>query len=424
VNLGPLALAVALAASDGRGQQDSGSTGGASTGREPGSELTVYLLTFDPGPLIWERFGHNALWIRDSHSNTDWGYDYGRFSFGRTPADWLRFAGRFLRGDLNYSMGDAPARQYLDGYAAAGRSIWSQELDLPPEARLALRDFLDWNRREENRRYQYHYYLDNCSTRIRDALDRVIGGQIKTWADARLTRSTYRDHTRRTTERDPLMYTLLTTALGHPADQRITAWEEMFLPISLRPYLDSVVVRDPGGRVHPLVKESRHLVVNDQYLAADRPPSWVGRYLLIGVGLGALFLGLGRMGAGSIRWRYLLGWAGGLWSLVVGVGGAMLVFLWAFTAHRFAGWNENVFQLNLSSLVVAVAMPRGVFRHRAPALDGGLALAAGLAGLGLVAKLVPGFDQANLEVIALLLPGHLGLWAGRRLLRARLGEPR
>jgi hypothetical protein len=41
-------------------------------------------------------------------------------------------------------------------------------------------------------------------------------------------------------------------------------------------------------------------------------------------------------------------------------------------------------------------------------------VAAALAALGLLLKLLPWFDQDNLELIALVLPIHLGLWAGLR----------
>jgi hypothetical protein len=39
---------------------------------------------------------------------------------------------------------------------------------------------------------------------------------------------------------------------------------------------------------------------------------------------------------------------------------------------------------------------------------------AALAALGLLLKLLPGVHQSNLELIALALPIHLGLWAGLR----------
>lgn len=392
----------------------------------PGSELTVYLLTFDPGALIWERFGHNALWISDRKNGTDWGYDYGRFTFGRTFADRLRFFARFAKGDLNYSMGDAAVRQYLDGYAAAGRSIWVQELDLPPPARLALRVFLDWNRTEEHRYYRYHYYLDNCSTRIRDAIDRVLGGQIKAWADTVQTAWSWRDHTRRTTESDPLMYTLLTIGLGQPTDQPITAWEEMFLPISLRPYLDLVSVRDGGGPAHPLVKQERHLVESDRYRVADRPSGWTWRYLLVGLGFGGLLAGLGRLGRGSARWRYAFTGIGGLWSLLAGLSGLVLAGLWGLTSHHFASRNENLFQLNLVSLVVAATIPKGVLggdptRRSLTVFAAGLVAALGVVGLAL--KVLPAFGQSNLDVIAMILPIHVGLFAGLRMSQGGLLPP-
>jgi len=380
----------------------------------PGAELTVYLLTFDPGGLIWERFGHNALWIRDKRNESDWAYDYGRFSFGTTVGDVLRFAGRFAAADMRYSMGEGDARAYLASYQQAGRSIWAQELDLPPPARIALRDFLAWNIKDENKHYQYHYYLDNCSTRIRDALDRVIGGQLKAWAESVKTESTYRDHTRRTTENSLTTYTLLMLGLGQPVDRPVSAWEEMFLPISLRPYLNQFSVTDADGRHHPLVREERHLVESDRFLVRDRPSDWTAGYLATGVALGGLLLALGRFGRRSLRGRWGFGVVSVAWTLVTGLGGLVLVALWAFTAHRFSYWNENVLHLNLGALALAFMLPRaiwrGEWRHRQGVR---LALAvAGISVLGLGLKILPQMGQANFEMIALILPVHLGVWLG------------
>lgn len=379
-----------------------------------GDELTVYLLTFDPGGMVWERFGHNAVWIRDNKAGSDWAYDYGRFSFGSTIGDVLRFAGRFAAADMRYSMGEGDARAYLAAYQRAGRSIWAQELDLPPAARAALRDFLVWNAKEENKYYQYHYYLDNCSTRIRDALDRVVGGQLKTWAQSTKTVSTYRDHTRRTTENSVTTYTLLMFGLGQPVDQPVSAWEEMFLPISLRPYLNQLSVVDPDGRRHPLVKEERHLVESQLFSVRDRPSNWTVRYLAVGVLLGSVLLGLGRVGRRSLRGRWGFGVAAVSWTVVSGLGGVVLAALWAFSAHRFSYWNENVLQLNLGALALALVLPRAVWRgqiryQQGVRLAGAVAVISAL-GLGL--KILPQMGQANLDMIALVLPVHLGVWLG------------
>ncbi|HST08247.1 MAG TPA: DUF4105 domain-containing protein, partial [Gemmatimonadaceae bacterium] len=61
---------------------------------EPGSNLTVYLLTFGWGDVVWERFGHNAIWIKDRARGTDMTYNWGMFDFNQPHFVW-----RFVTGD-------------------------------------------------------------------------------------------------------------------------------------------------------------------------------------------------------------------------------------------------------------------------------------------------------------------------------------
>jgi hypothetical protein len=67
---------------------------------DPGSELTVYLLTMGPGDQVWEKFGHNAIWIHDERNRTDVAYHWGLFDF----AD-RNFLPNFIKGRMRYSMG-------------------------------------------------------------------------------------------------------------------------------------------------------------------------------------------------------------------------------------------------------------------------------------------------------------------------------
>ncbi|MEO7501078.1 MAG: hypothetical protein ABIW94_00435, partial [Gemmatimonadaceae bacterium] len=53
----------------------------ASDAAVPGAELTIYLMTMGPGDAVWEKFGHNAIWIHDSARNTDVAYNWGLFDF-------------------------------------------------------------------------------------------------------------------------------------------------------------------------------------------------------------------------------------------------------------------------------------------------------------------------------------------------------
>ena len=63
----------------------------------PGSELEVYLMTMGQGDMVWERYGHNAIGIRNRQTGEDVVYNWGLFSF-----DEPGFIGRFLRGEMMY----------------------------------------------------------------------------------------------------------------------------------------------------------------------------------------------------------------------------------------------------------------------------------------------------------------------------------
>jgi hypothetical protein len=160
---------------------------------EPGSELRVYLMTIGPGVAVWQRFGHNAIWIEDTRSGQAVAYNWGTFDFAQP-----NFIGRFLTGDTRYSMEAVDARLLTAHYAQQeNRSVWRQELALTPAQRAALLQFIQWNEREENKYYRYQYYVDNCSTRARDAIDRVLGGTIRRALEPVPTGTSYRWHTRR-----------------------------------------------------------------------------------------------------------------------------------------------------------------------------------------------------------------------------------
>ena len=312
-------------------------------------------------------------------------------------------------------MAGFPAEPYVGTYVRDNRSVWLQELNLPPAARLELRDFLRLNEQPEHRFYHYDYYQDNCSTRVRDALDRVIGGAIAAQTRHVATGTTYRFHTQRLTANDPPTFTGLLLALGPGVDRPISAWEEMFLPMALRDHARRVTLPGPDGASIPLVAGERTLFESTASAPPAAPPEWLPWYLILGAGIGGLAFALGAAGRRRIPGgRLSLGTLAALWGTVGGLGGVVLAGLWAFTDHTMAYRNENLFQLNPLMLGLAALVPMGLVGfERAGLWARYLALVlAGLSLLGFVLQALPGLDQVNGPVIALLMPVHLGLAAG------------
>ena len=381
--------------------------------RGPAAPLTIYLMTMGPGKRVWERFGHNAIWVHDPVRGTDRAYNYGLFDLRQE-----NFLLRFLQGRMWYWMQGFPAHAYVRLYRKANRSVWIQELDLPLEARRELQEFLEWNERPENRYYQYDYYRDNCSTRIRDALDRALKGRLRETTGNLPTGTTYRFHTRRLTVNDPLVYTGLLLALGQPADRPISAWEEMFLPLSLREHVRRVrLPAEAGGR--PLVKAERTLYESTDVPPPSRPPLRLPAYLGAGVLIGAAALGLGRSGRSSRPARAMFAVMMWTWAAVVTTAGLILGGLWALTDHAAAFRNENVLQATLPAIPLVWLAARALGNPRPERATLYLALVmSGISLMGLLLKVLPGFFQVNGEIIALALPVHLGV-AGAILLLSR-----
>ncbi|HET6779263.1 MAG TPA: DUF4105 domain-containing protein [Gemmatimonadales bacterium] len=374
--------------------------------RRPTDQLTVYLMTMGPGKAVWERFGHNAIWIHDPARGTDQAYNYGLFDLRQE-----KFLVRFLQGRMWYWMQGFPSESYVQLYRRANRSVWIQELEMSAEAKRELQDFLEWNELPENRFYHYDYYRDNCSTRVRDALDRALGGRIQDYAGTLPTGKTYRFHTQRLTANDPLVYTGLLLGLGHPVDREISAWDEMFLPLALRDHIRNVTVRTADGSQLPAVRSEQTLFKSSESDPPRAPPFWLPAYVVLGVAVGMGTIGLARAGTTSPAARRGFVAVSGGWSLLAGLFGIVLAGLWAFTDHSAAYQNENLFQVNPLQLALFPLLLRSTFASpRWRLWVAGFLAALSLAGLLL--KLVPGFYQVNGEIIGLALPIHLGVAAG------------
>jgi hypothetical protein len=363
-------------------------------------------MTMGPGPAVWERFGHNAIRVRDELKGTDIAYNWGMFSFEQD-----NFLLNFIRGRMEYWMQGIDAGAMAGGYANADRSVWVQELNLSPAQRADLRDFLEWNERPENRFYLYDYYLDNCSTRVRDAIDRALGGQLRSATEGIDAGTTFRSHTRALTSEDPALYAGLMLGLARPVDRPISVWEEMFLPMELMARIREVTIVNEAGETVPLVKSELVAYERSAPLSTPDPsPRWpVHTFLGLVIAGVILLAGVrrvdGRAGGGAFAWLATA------WMAIAGIFGLVILGLWAATDHSFSYWNENLFQINPLLLVLAVMIPlamRGSVTRTERAARWATVI-AGLSVLGFLLQPLPGFTQSNGEIIGLAMPINLAI---------------
>lgn len=374
---------------------------------DPGANLDVALVTFGPGTEVWERFGHNAILIRDRANGTQRLYNYGMFDFAQKD-----FFLNFARGRMLYRIDvDDPADAFAF-YRGEGRWFVKQDLTLAPAQRVKLADYLEWNARPENAQYRYDYFTDNCATRVRDALDAALGGAIRAQLIAPSRGFTYRMDTLRLMRPDPALMVLLDAGLGPFADRRLSYWAESFVPMEFMRYVREVKVRDARGDLVPLVAKETIVYPGALPEPPEFPPSWVWQSLALGILSGLGLLALARQRARA--WARVTFAAGAsLIAFVCGIAGLVLIGLWALTDHVAAWRNENILLLDPLCLLLVPAWIASARAHWQPSrfAKATSLLVVFLAAFEFFLKIYPSFPQDNRFWIALLLPIHAALAA-------------
>ena len=342
-------------------------------------------MTFGPGEIYFERFGHNAIWLREPGANLDHTFNFGYFDFEQED-----FFLRFMRGRMLYFSVAQPAQREFAYYVQTNRSIRAQKLNLTPPQYQRLRDYLLNEIQPENRNYRYDYYLNNCSTRIRDALDIALDGALSERTERMPAVLNFRDQTRRLTQMQFWYYLGLETGLGFPVDREVTRWDEMFIPMVVADEIAamSAAMARAGN---PLVEVDTVLFASSLPGSADKPAELWYRYLLFGLAVTGLAWLSGRFMPPL--------WLNGLcraWVLINATLGLILAALWLLTDHEASRTNANLLLLNPLFLLALVP---GLQRVGALILILGNALAFILLTLPV--------HQYNLDVLASLTPVNL-----------------
>lgn len=360
----------------------------------PAANLEISLMTYGPGDIYWERFGHDALEVRDTVSGESIAFNYGVFDF-----DQNGFLLNFARGIMAYRMDAETTQSDIDFYAGEGRYVRRQRLALDDAQKEHLRRFLLWNIRPENAGYRYDYYIDNCTTRVRDVLDDALGGALSTQWMGKPGGMTFREQTARLMSNQPWLMLGMDLGLGPFADQPMTAWKEAFLPMTLEEGLRHVRVDG-----HPLVTEDTLLVPAKLAPPPERAPDL--RWPLLGAGIVlALPLALPavtrRAGA-----RAVFVAAGTVFAMFAGIAGLFMLGLWTLTLHRSAWGNFNLLAFSPFALLIVPGIWR--LRHagrpvsRLASRVTALSFAACV--IALLLHLWPDFPQRNLPWLLFALP--------------------
>jgi hypothetical protein len=302
--------------------------------------VRVSLVTFYPGSEPHNIWGHSE--IRIQQGPVDLYFNYGVFDF-QAPA----FMWRFMLGKTDYLCVPVP-----QAYAKLGmeeRRMVEQELNLPQDRAIMVRDFLWNNAQPENRTYRYKFLSDNCSTRPRDIIE-MAAGQGLQYPAMQDSAVTYRDilaHYCRNYAWEKFGIDLV---LGWDTDTVLDQRATMFIPMLLMDAVAGATVTT-GGTVMPLVKQTT-VPIDKSTDGNVRPPTpWFVSPIAVALLVLALtFIVTGR----DWRRRDLTKWFDSLLFTAGGLAGCILFFLIFFSTHEATSPNINIAWLHPLLLLLAV----------------------------------------------------------------------
>jgi hypothetical protein len=385
--------------------------------------IVISILTMGPGEEVFERFGHQSIRIHDLTTGLDSAYNWGMFSF-----EQAHFLVRFLTGDTKYWMQGFPSTWLIGVYRDQHRAVWEQELNLTYAEKDSLWRYIKWNAKEENKWYRYDYYRDNCATKVRDVLNMVLKGGIERAIATHEHGVSYRGETLRLARAYPLLNFGMDFVLGRPADDTLSAWGEMFVPMRLQQLIRSIRVKHSDGTKGRLVRRERQLVADETYADTDTPPDYFLSALKVGFLITGIVLALCMLPSGAMPVRWAIGIIGVSWNLLAGLVGLLLLLAELFTRHAaYMGKNVNVLLATPAALALVVLIPlamRASASRRVVRAARSLSIFAAASGiLAVLLRLVPHLAQQNRPLLVLAVPIQaalvLALW---RVTNAQRGE--
>lgn len=303
--------------------------------------VRISVITCAPGNELYSLFGHTALRIIDSSSNSDVVYNWGTFNF-EEPNFYLKF----IKGQLLYYAAADKLEDFLYEYQVTQRSVYEQELNITCTEKQKIIDAVAFNMLGNNKYYKYDFLFDNCTTRIRDIILNQLN-QVSLKNNLVPSGTTFRNMLYGYLDRggQPWSKLGIDILLGSEIDKPANLNQSMFLPEYLMKGLDSA-----SAQSAPLVEHNKVILTatpSEENTGVYTPLAYFGIVCLILFWMGTL------KNKTAIK---ITGFLDALLLYITGLMGILLLFMWFGTDHKACSYNYNLLWALPTNLIVAFFM--------------------------------------------------------------------
>ena len=303
-------------------------------------DAVISILTCDEGEEIYSLFGHIALRVKDKHKDEI--YNWGMFEFSENQTE---FGYNFAKGRLKYYMAIQKFDYFIYEYSYFNRGVREQILNLSYPQKQELYNELQINYLPENRAYKYDFFYDNCSSRIRDLLNKILTNKIVIHTHKDADKFTFRQVIDSRLKIVPWLNLGIDLVLGKKIDIIVSNKDLMFLPSYFEQILDSSYIKINEGLENLVISKS---ILIPSSKVDNKETKNISKYFWILLGITLLLY--------ILKLKYITSFYFNTLLFSVGILGVLLFFMWFYTDHNATKANYNLLWANPLHLITFISI--------------------------------------------------------------------
>ena len=300
----------------------------------------ISIITSGPGDVLYEKFGHTAIRVKDPATQLDLIYNYGIFDF-----DNPTFYVDFTKGYMKYKLVKYPFYLALKSSQQDKRWVKEQVLNLTHNQKNQFFTILETNVLPKNAGYLYDPYFDNCATKPRDIINKVLGSNLIFKDDFATENLSLRQLMNKEIHQNTWGSLGINVALGSRLDKTATASEYLYLPDYVFEALNYSKVLKEGKEVNLVSKTTILLDFEEKESESDVISPFLMLLLLSLIGLFITYK--------DYKNKKRTKWLDFSLFFTTGIIGLLIVYLWFFTNHSTAPNNFNFLWAFFPNLLIA-----------------------------------------------------------------------
>lgn len=303
----------------------------------------IFLLTCLPGRDVTTIYGHSAIRI----VNTSYGLD-SVFSWGVYDFSAPHFAWKFASGRQKFRIDGDSYSRFLEEYFLEQRSVILQKINLTNNEKERIIGLINNNMKPENKFYLYDFFYDNCSSRVRDIIEKTIGERLiypKQYIKDQLS---FRGMINKAQTPMPWLTFGTDLLIGSSGDKKAEFRDQMFLPEGLMRNLSLMMVKNTDNLI-PLLQRPE-TVLDFNSITPNKKVIFSPLYIFSTLLIIIIILSI------SIKCQKSIDFIDKLLFFIFSILSILMVFFSFFADHQAMKMNFNIFWLNPFLIIAFITL--------------------------------------------------------------------